>query len=123
MPRLLKRPEAENDLDEIWLFIAKDNPSNADRLLDWLQEKFLVLADFPQMGTSCYELKNGLRSHVVGNYMIFYFQIDDGIDIVRVLHGARNIESLFTVPTSPNLNLDERVTLATPSTMASRPGQ
>ena len=39
MPRILKRPEAENDLDEIWLYIAQDNPKSADRFLDHLHEK------------------------------------------------------------------------------------
>jgi len=52
MPRLLKRPEAESDLDEIWWYIAQDNPDKADRFLDRLQERCWALADFPQMGTS-----------------------------------------------------------------------
>ena len=52
MPRLLKRPEAENDLDEIWWYIAQDSPDHADRFLDRLQERFLALADFPKMGRS-----------------------------------------------------------------------
>ena len=95
MPRLLKRPEAENDLDEIWGYIAQDNPDNADRFLDRIQERFLALADFPQMGTSRDELKAGLRSQPVGNYLIFYFPLADGIEVVRVLHGARDVESLL----------------------------
>jgi len=92
MPRLLKRPEAENDLVDIWLYIAQDNPVNADRFLDRIQESCLALANFPQMGTKRDELKTGLRSHTVGRYLIFYFPQADGIDIVRVLHGSREIE-------------------------------
>ena len=95
MPRLLKRPEAESDLDEIWWYIAQDSPINADRFLDRIQERCLSLADFPQMGTSRDELKAGLRSQLVGNYLIFYFPLEDGVDIVRVLHGSRDIESLL----------------------------
>ena len=95
MPRLLKRPEAESDLDEIWWYIAQDSPHNADRFLDRIQERCLALADFPQMGTSRDELKAGLRSQPVGNYLIFYFPLEDGVDIVRVLHGSRDIESLL----------------------------
>jgi toxin ParE1/3/4 len=50
MPRLLKRPEAESDLDEIWWYIAQDSPhNNADRFLDRIQERCLALADFPQI--------------------------------------------------------------------------
>lgn len=95
MPRLLKRPKAERDLDEIWLYIAQDNPANADRFLDRLQERCLALADFPKMGTSRDDLKTGLRSHPCGRYLIFYFPIEDGVDIVRVLHGARDLDAIF----------------------------
>jgi len=95
MPRLLKRPEAESDLDEIWWYIAQDSPHNADRFLDRIQERCLALADYPQMGTSREELKAGLRSQPIGNYLIFYFSLEDGVDIVRVIHGSRDIESLL----------------------------
>jgi toxin ParE1/3/4 len=67
MPRLLKRPEAENDLDEIWWYIAQDSPNSADKFLDRIQERCLALADFPQMGINCEELRKGLRSQPVGN--------------------------------------------------------
>ena len=95
MPRLLKKPEAENDLDEIWWHIAQDSPHNADKFLDRIQERCLSLADFPQMGTIRNELKAGLRSQPVGNYLVFYFPLEDGVDVVRVLHGSRDIESLL----------------------------
>ena len=95
MPCLLKRPEAESDLDEIWWYIAQDSPINADRFLDRIQEGCLLLSYFPQMGTSRDELKAGLRCQPVENYLIFYFPLEDGIDIVRVLHGSRDTESLL----------------------------
>lgn len=77
MPRLLKRPEAESDLEEIWWFIAQDSPDNADRFLDRIQESCLALADFPQLGVSREELKTDLRSQPVGNYLIFYFPLEN----------------------------------------------
>jgi toxin ParE1/3/4 len=55
----------------------------------------LALADFPQIGTRRDELKAGLRSQPVGNYLIFYFPLEDGIDIVRVLHGSRDVDAIF----------------------------
>jgi toxin ParE1/3/4 len=55
----------------------------------------LALANFPQMGTNHEELKKNLRSQAVGNYLIFYFALEDGVDIVRVIHGSRDIESLL----------------------------
>lgn len=95
MPRLLKRPEAENDLEEIWWYIAQDSPHNADKFLDSIQERCLALANFPQTGVKRDELKIGLRCQPVSHYLIFYFPLENGIDIVRVLHGSRDLESLL----------------------------
>ena len=95
MPCILKRPEAQNDLDEIWWFIAQDSPDNADKFLDRIQDSCLTLADFPKMGVSRNEIKNSLRSQPISNYLIFYFPIEDGIDIIRIIHGSRDIERLF----------------------------
>ena len=75
MPRLLKRPEAEYDLEEIWWYIAQDSPHNADKFLDRIQESCLGLANFPHMGTTRDELKAGLRCQPVENYLIFYFPL------------------------------------------------
>jgi toxin ParE1/3/4 len=47
------------------------------------------------MGMSRDELTTGLRSQPVGNYLIFYFPLEDGIDIVRVLHGSRDVDAIF----------------------------
>jgi toxin ParE1/3/4 len=99
MVRLLKRPEAENDLDDIWFYIAQDNPQEADRFLDRIQATLLTLVEFPHMGTSRDELKPDLCSFSMGNYLIFYFPLEDGIDVVRVLHGARELEAIFKTDT------------------------
>ena len=95
MARVLKRPLAENDLDEIWLYIAQDNPDNADALLDKIEERCQALAQFPFIGTDRDELMPDLRSLPVGNYLIFYMPIEDGIVVVRVLHGMRDVDALF----------------------------
>lgn len=92
---LLKRPEAENDLINIWVYIAEDNPINADRFLDKLEERCLLLAEFPETGAHRDELIRNLRSFPLGNYIVFYFVIDGGIDIVRVLHSAMDINADF----------------------------
>jgi toxin ParE1/3/4 len=95
MPRLLKRPQAEADLDEIWWYIAQDSQKNANKFLDLIQEKCLLIASFPSMGENRDELLDGLRSFPIGSYLVFYFPFNDGIDIVRVLHGSRNLEAFF----------------------------
>ncbi len=92
---MLIRPEAKIDLDDIWFYIAQDSPNNADRFLNQIQETSLSLANFPHLGTIRNELKANLRSHPIGNYLIFYFPLENGIDIVRVIHQSRNIGILF----------------------------
>ena len=49
----------------------------------------------PEMGRKRPELGHELRSFVIKNYVIFYDPIPDGIFVVRVLHGARDIENIF----------------------------
>jgi len=95
MLRILKRPAAEKDLDEIWLYIAQDNPGNADNLLDEIEETSRKLARFTNMGRNRDELHPGLRSFPVGKYLIFYLPINGGLEIVRVLHGMRDIDILL----------------------------
>ena len=56
MSRILKSPEAENDLDEIWWYIAQDNPDNADKLLDEIEQTCRELARFKTMGRNRDEL-------------------------------------------------------------------
>lgn len=97
MPTVLKLPQAEADLDEIWLYIARDSVENADGFLDQIEERCLALAAFPLMGVSREELAPSLRSVAVGNYTIFYMPAVDGVVIVRVLQGMRDIESIFSL--------------------------
>ena len=95
MLKIYKSPEAENDLDEIWLYIAQDNPYYADKLLDEIEETSQKLARFPDMGRNRNELHLGLQSFPVGMYLIFFVPISGGINIVRVLHGMRDIDTFF----------------------------
>jgi len=95
MPRILRRPRAQADLDEIWDFIADDSEERADSFIDLLDGKFQTLAQNPKLGRTREELAKGLRSFPVGHYIIFYLPLADGIEIVRVLHGARDLVALF----------------------------
>ncbi|MDR4483166.1 MAG: type II toxin-antitoxin system RelE/ParE family toxin [Nitrospirales bacterium] len=95
MPRILRRPLALQDLDQIWDYIAQDNPKAADDFIDRIEGKCRLLAEHPKIGTSCEALHPSLRFLAVGKYLIFYLPLDDGVEIVRVLHGARDLESLF----------------------------
>ena len=95
MPQVLKRPQAETDLDEIWWYIAQDNPDNADLFLDKIEERCQALAQFPHLGVGREEIVPALRSLSVGNYLIFYLPIEGGIEVVRALPGMRDIDAMF----------------------------
>lgn len=83
------------DIIEIWDYIADDSFEAADRWVDQLDEKFRLLATQPLMGRVRFELERGMRSFPFGRYVIFYMPTDEGIDVVRVLHGARDIDAAF----------------------------
>jgi toxin ParE1/3/4 len=95
MPHVLTRPRAEIDLLEIWRYIAQDSPANADRMLDRIRDALNRLAAIPFMGQARFDLAPGLRMFPVGNYLIFFRPIEDGIQVIRVLHGKRNISGRF----------------------------
>jgi toxin ParE1/3/4 len=95
MPRVTRRPLAETDIFEIWDYIADDSLAAADRWVDRLDEQFRLLAAQPMMGRARDELAPGVRSFPFGRYVVFYVPLDDGIDVVRVLHGARDIDAVF----------------------------
>ena len=87
--------QAEQDLDEIWLTIAEDNPDAADRMIDRLTDSFVLLTGQPLMGRERPELAPNLRSFAVSSYVIFYRPTTDGVGIARVLHGSRDINTFF----------------------------
>jgi toxin ParE1/3/4 len=91
-------PRANADLEEIWMFIAADNPAQADDFIDLIDEKFQNLSRQPGLGRRREELAAGLRSFPVGRYVIFYLQVQDCLQIVRILHGARDLDAVFADP-------------------------
>ena len=95
MPQVVKLPLAETDLDDLWWYIAQDNPDAADRFLDKIEERCQAMAQFPLMGLSRDELLPSLRSLPVGKYLIFYLPIEDGILVVRVLPAMMDIDAFF----------------------------
>lgn len=92
MPRIHRRPQAAADIADIWDYIADDSLDQADAWVDRLNEQLQLLATQPLMGRQRDELAPSVRSLPFGRYIIFYVPLDDGIDVVRVLHSARDIE-------------------------------
>ena len=97
MARVTRRPLAESDILEIWQFIADDSVAAADRWIDELDEKMALWATQPMMGRARDDLAPGLRSLALGRYVVFFVALADGIDVVRVMHGARDIDHTFTL--------------------------
>jgi toxin ParE1/3/4 len=87
--------KATADLDEIWLYIAQDNPDAADKYIRAIVSRFPTLASMPLMGRERAELSPCLRSFPVGRHVIFYRPLDNGVEIARVLDGARDLPPLF----------------------------
>lgn len=92
--RLIRTTQAEEDLIEIWTYIAQDNPRAADRLLDTLDEKSRQLADNPRLGAERPDIAPAVRSWRVGSYLILYREHDGGVEVVRYAHGARRLHDL-----------------------------
>ena len=95
MARIIRSPLARADVDEIAEYIAERNLEAALRWLDELDRQFKLLADFPGAGVARDEVVPGLRSLPFGNYLIFYRAGGGGVEIVRVLHGARDLRRVF----------------------------
>ena len=89
-------PAAENDLINIWLYIARDNPEAADRVYQAAEDTFKSLASMPHIGT-LYRSKRaqlkGVRFFSVSkfqSYVIYYRDLPKGIEIIRVLDAHMN---------------------------------
>lgn len=92
MPKILITPAAEDDLINLWVYIARDNPTAADRVYRAAQATFETLVTSPNIGTP-YQPKRtslkGIRFFPINqfrNYVIYYREITEGIEIIRVLH-------------------------------------
>ena len=91
-------PEAENDLDDIWHYLAVESASFdiASNAIDSINERIWLIAQRPQIGRRRdHDLRNGLRSFASGQFVILYRLIKDEVFIVRVVRGSREIERLL----------------------------
>lgn len=101
MAEFILAPCVEDELWAIWEYIARDNPDAATRVVEAAYETFKVLAANPTFGRvrkfHNSRLK-GARSWLVSsfeNYVIFYRATSEGIEVLHVYHGARDIDALF----------------------------
>ena len=95
MPIINKLPRARSDFDEIWDYIADDSETRADSFIDKIDKSLRTLSKNPRIGRLRDELGECLYSFPIGRYLIFYRVITGGIEVVRVLHSSRDINTDF----------------------------
>jgi toxin ParE1/3/4 len=76
------------------LHVAADNERAADAVLDAIEVKCDVLRAFPEIGVAREDIRPGLRMLVSSEYVILYRLNRPSVDIVRVVHGRRDLEAL-----------------------------
>jgi toxin ParE1/3/4 len=91
MANVVRTPDAIQDLREIVGYISRDSTRAATRWLDGIEDLFQLLASQPGMG-ECWRARHGgeVRRHAYGSYIVYFRALDHGVQIIRVLHGARD---------------------------------
>ncbi len=95
MNRLVLTPKAIADLDDIGGYIEVRSPAGARRTIERLAAVSRLLRDNPNIGVRRDDVAEGLRSFPTGQYLILYRALGDGVEVVRYVHGARNLPDLF----------------------------
>jgi len=104
MAQILFTPLATEDLQQIWGFLAeKAGTEIANKFLVAIRDKCLILAGFPESGRTRHEFIVNLRSFPFKNYIIFYLPLEDGIEVLRIVHSSRDIQQIFDemIPLEP----------------------
>ncbi len=97
MAQVKKTHQANEDLYEIWHYIAieNQNPENAERFIDSIDKALYTLAQNTKIGSAKNEYQKGLRQFAFKKYLIFYFPLKNGIEVIRIIHGARDLGKQF----------------------------
>lgn len=96
MGRVIVRPLAQSDRDALWDRIADDQDEEAaDHFLRKIYHRLNILGDHPLLGTARDDIKPGLRGSPVGRYILFFYPLDDGIILSRVIFGGRDLANVY----------------------------
>lgn len=88
--------DAMRELDDIFLYWAKRvSVEVAERLIDNITERFWLLGEHPTAGRSADEIAPGVKCFPAGKYLIYYRKKSGGIDILHIVHGARDQKHAF----------------------------
>jgi toxin ParE1/3/4 len=94
MLKLVTSRLARSDAASILRWIAKDNPRAAKRMLVRITAGLERLSDFPDLGVARDDLAEGVRAFVEHPYLIIYRHQEDRVEILRILHGARDLSKI-----------------------------
>lgn len=94
MAELIISPSARQDLSDIFDYIARDKPIAAANWVATIWGKCELIATTPELGEKRPEYGADVRCSLVGRYVIFYRTIKNGIEVIRVIVGDRDIRSL-----------------------------
>lgn len=95
MSRVRFTPTAEADLDGICAYIAERDPDAALRLVRSVRQRCRILGEQPRIGRLRPEYGLDRRAIAIGRYVVFYRLHDDEVEILRVVHGARDLDRIF----------------------------
>lgn len=88
--------EAFDDLDRIAAVIAEDNPKRAVSFIRELRQRCEGLSDMPRRFQLVPRYEHtGVRRRIVGNYLVFYHVGEASVEILHILYGARDYESVL----------------------------
>jgi toxin ParE1/3/4 len=100
MARVIKKPQAQEDLDRCAAYLTQQHSTRTGlRFLDAAERAFALLADMPEAGSIVeYDSPSmtGLRCWRIRKferYVVYYRPMRNGIEVIRVLHGAQDAET------------------------------
>jgi toxin ParE1/3/4 len=86
-------PRAQADLDEIWDYtVERWSENQAESYIRDIWQAIEVMAGDPRRARACDDIRSGYRKYPVGAHVLFFRTLDDGIDIVRILHQRMDFE-------------------------------
>jgi toxin ParE1/3/4 len=97
--RVIERPRAEQDLANHYAYIAADKVRPAERFLKVAEETFELLVRMPGAGRlwgSHQPRLAGVRVYPMRHfrsYLVFYRPVEGGIEVLTILHGARDLDA------------------------------
>ena len=95
MSRARYTPTARQDMQRLLTQIARERPEAGHRFLDRIRKTCRLLARAPAIGTARDDIASGLRCFSIGSYVIYFRAAKDGVEVLRVVHGAQDESQFF----------------------------